>query len=243
MTDYLSVAIDAAHQAGRIQRDGMSRPLHVRETTRHDVKLQTDVDCEERIRQVILAEFPEHAILGEEYGGTIDPDVPTWIVDPLDGTVNYSRRIPHFCTSIALQMQGQTVVGVVYDPVKDELFTAEVGCGAYLNGVAISVSTTPDLAQSAIAMGFAKSVDTIASMLHELHTLVPLVQKIRIFGAAALDLAYVACGRIDGFIEYGLRSWDIAAGVLLIEEAGGRVQLTPSGEYAWHVRADNGQVL
>ncbi|HEX2949796.1 MAG TPA: inositol monophosphatase family protein [Armatimonadota bacterium] len=242
MTDYLTVAIEAARQAGQIQREGMHRPVHIREATRHDIKLQTDVDCEQRIRAILTSAFPQHAILGEEGGGDIQPDIPTWIVDPLDGTVNYARRIPHFCTSIALYLHGEPVVGVVYAPVTDELYTAEHGSGAFLNGERIHVSDTARLAEATVAIGFAKSVDTLTSMMNEMADLVPSVQKVRIFGAAALDMAYVSVGRLDGFIEYGLRSWDIAAGTLLIREAGGNVQLTPVGTYCWDVRANNNRI-
>ncbi|HEY3379199.1 MAG TPA: inositol monophosphatase family protein [Armatimonadota bacterium] len=242
MSDYLAVAIDAARQSGQIQREGLHQPIAIREETQHDIKLQTDVDCENRIREILLNAFPDHAILGEEGGGTVDPAVLTWIVDPLDGTVNYARRLPHFCTSIALYQDGEPLVGVVYDPIKEELFTAEAGHGAFLNGERLTVSPVAQLDEAVLAMGFAKSVDTLRAMLHEMHDMVHAVRKVRIFGAAALDLSYVAAGRLDGFIEYGLQSWDIAAGTLLIREAGGRVQLTPVGK-AWDVRADNGRLL
>ena len=242
MTDYLSVAIEAARQAGQLQLDGLKQPIVVREATRHDIKLQTDVECETLIRRLLCEAFPDHTILGEEGGGEIDAQVPTWIVDPLDGTVNYSRRLPHFCTSIALQIADEIVAGVVYAPVTGEMFTAEAGAGAYLNGERISVSAVDSLERAIITMGFSKSVETLTYMLTEMNDLAHAVQKIRILGAAALDLAYIADGRLDGFIEYGLRSWDIAAGILLIREAGGHVDLSPVGKYSWNVRADNGKL-
>lgn len=242
MTKYLSVAIEAARRAGEMQLAGLRQPVAVRQATRHDVKLQMDVDCEAIIRDTLRAAFPGHAILGEEEGGDIDATVPTWIVDPLDGTVNYSRGLPHFCTSIALQIDGEMQAGVVYAPVTGELFTAEAGGGAWLNSERIAVSQVDRLDRAIVAMGFAKSVETITGMLTEMHELAHAVHKVRILGAAALDLAYVAAGRLDGFLEYGLRNWDIAAGTLLIREAGGRVQLVPAGQYAWDVRADNGRI-
>ena len=200
MADYLSVAVQAARQAGQLQLEGMRKPVTVREATRHDIKLQTDVDCEDLIRAIILEAFPNHAILGEEGGGTIDDATPTWIVDPLDGTVNYARRIPHFCSSIALQIAGETVVGVIYDPVTDELYTTESGSGAYLNGERISVSNVTTVERAAVAMGFAKSMETISSMMQEMHNLVHIVQKMRIFGAAAPRFI-LRCGRTLGWVH------------------------------------------
>lgn len=242
MSQYLEVAIAAARVAGELQRQAYHGTLVVRETSRHDIKLQTDVDCEEAIRGIIARAYPDHALLGEEGGGTLPAAQPVWIIDPLDGTVNFSRRLPHFCTSIALQMQGRVVAAVVYDPLLDELFTAEEGAGAYLNGTRLQVSDTAELCAANMAIGFAKSQETIARGLGKLTELAHAVSKIRIMGAAALDLAYVAAGRFDGFIEYGLRTWDIAAGTLLIREAGGHVLLSPRGELSWDVWADNGRI-
>ncbi len=242
MPDFLEVAVAAARAAGEIQRRAFRGPLEVRETTQHDVKLQTDVDCEQAIREVLLSAFPEHAMLGEEGGGTLSPEQPTWIVDPLDGTVNFSRQVPHFCTSIALQVQGRPIAGVVYQPLLEELYTAEEGAGAYLNGTRLQVSETAELWAANLAIGFSKSQENIARGLGKICELAQSVSKIRIMGAAALDLAYVAAGRFDGFIEFGLHTWDIAAGTLLIREAGGRVHLTPRGELTWDVGADNGRL-
>ncbi len=242
MSEYLEVAIAAARVAGELQRQAYHGTLVVRESSRHDIKLQTDVDCEEAIRGVVLQAFPDHAVLGEEGGGTLPADRPAWIIDPLDGTVNYSRRLPHFCTSIALQVQGRVIAAVVYHPLLDELYTAEEGAGAYLNGTRLHVSDTAELWAANMAIGFAKSQETIARGLGKINELAQSVSKIRIMGAAALEMAYVAAGRFDGFIEYGLRTWDIAAGTLLIREAGGRVLLIPRGELAWDVWADNGRI-
>lgn len=240
MPDIITVAIAAARCAGEIQRAQWRQPRIFREMTRHDIKLQTDVECEEAIREIITAAFPDHAILGEEGGGALDAGRPTWVVDPLDGTVNYARQVPHFCTSIAVQRDGRPVIGVVYDPLLDELFVAEEGVGAFLNDERITVSLAADLAAANVAVGFAKSVSTTTNMLAELSQLAHTAHKVRIMGAAALDLAYVAAGRFDGFVEYGLRTWDIAAGTLLVREAGGRVDLTPLDATTWDVRADNG---
>ena len=243
MADFLETAVAAARAAGEIQRAGLRRPIEVREEMAHDLKLQTDVDCEAAIRDRLGRAFPDHAILGEEGGGSIPDGTPTWIVDPLDGTVNYSRRIPHFCVSIALQVDGRAVVGVVYHPITDELFTAQAGHGAFLNGEPIHVSAVSELRHAMVAMGWGKCEAAVSGTMSTMSGLIYTVQKIRILGAAALELAYIAAGRLDGFIEDGLRTWDIAAGTLLLEEAGGRVQATPAGEFAWNIRADNGRLL
>jgi len=243
MADVLEVAIAAARAAGEIQRAGMRGPVAVRSVTAHDLKLQTDVDCEAAIRDIIGSVFPDHAILGEEEGGVIADSVPTWIVDPLDGTVNYARHLPHFCVSIAVQIAGRATVGVVYHAVTDELFTAREGDGAFLNGERITVSNVTHLRDAMIAMGCGKSKSAIDGTLNAMRDMMYSAQKVRIWGAAALEMAYIACGRLDGFIEDGLRSWDVAAGTVLVREAGGRVHLTPAGEFAWNVRADNGQLF
>ncbi|MHB9131930.1 MAG: inositol monophosphatase family protein [Armatimonadota bacterium] len=239
---FLQVAVNAALASGKLQREAFGAPPVIREATQYDIKLQTDVDCEEVIRTQILHAFPDHAILAEEGGGSLSADQPTWIIDPLDGTVNFARQVPHFCTSIALYSEGRSIVGVVYDPIIDELYTTQEGGGAFLNGKPIHVSQVAGLTAANVGVGFAKSVETLACMLEEMNELARAVRKIRIMGAAALDMAYVAAGRFDGFMEFGLRSWDITAGTLLILEAGGRVQLSSCGEYAWDVRADNGSL-
>ncbi len=243
MASPLDAAIRAARAAGEIQRDGLRRPIIVKQQSAHDVKLQTDVACEERIRDLLQDAFPGYAFLAEEGGGAIAPDGPTWIVDPLDGTVNYSRRIPHFCVSIALRQAGEEVLGVVYDPINDELFTAEAGGGARLNGARIRVSETRHLRDAIVAVGSGKGPEIINRMAAHLRHLSINAKKVRIMGAAALDLAYVAMGRYDGFYECGLRTWDIAAGALFVREAGGRVEIFSAGDHAWDVRVDNGRVF
>lgn len=242
MGEQLDAAVRAARRAGEIQLAGLRQPLIVQQETAHDVKLQTDLDCEAAIRGMLGAAFPAYAVLGEEGGGEIDPTRPTWIVDPLDGTMNYSRRIPHFCVSIALQVGGQEQVGVIYDPITDELFSAEIGQGAWLNGASIRVNSTAHLSDAIIAVGSGKGQETISRMSSTVSHLILHAKKLRIMGAAALDMAYVAMGRYDGFFECGLRSWDIAAGALLIREAGGHTHLDDLGDYTWDVKVDNGRI-
>jgi myo-inositol-1(or 4)-monophosphatase len=242
LREYLEVAIEAALEAGEVLTAGLQRPLEVLETTQHDIKLAIDVACETRIRARIQAAFPEHALLGEEGGGDIAADRPTWIIDPLDGTSNYSRGLPHFCTSIAVQQGDSPLVGVVYDPLADELFHALHGGGAFLNGQPIHVSEVEAFERAMVAMGFAKTVESMRQGFAHMEELSRRIHKVRILGAAALDLAYVAMGRLDAFIEYGLSTWDIAAGAVLVREAGGGMELQPLGEHRWHVHAHNGRL-
>ena len=239
---YLEVAVAAARRAGAIQLAGLRRPIRVNQTSAHDVKLQIDLDCEAAIRGMIRDAFPDHAILAEEGGGVIAGDVPTWIVDPLDGTVNYSRRIPFFCTSIAVRQAGEEVLGVIYAPIFGELYVAEKGGGAWLNGERIRVSEVANLSEAIIAVGCGKAETSVIPAVDAIRELAFTARKVRILGAAALDIAYIASGRLDGYFECGLRTWDIAAATLLLREAGGRACITPAGEHAWDVRIDNGQI-
>jgi len=239
---YLEVAVAAARRAGEIQLAGLQHQITVCSSSAHDVKLQIDLECEKAIRGIIRHAFPDHAVLAEEGGGAIAPDGPTWIVDPLDGSVNYSRRIPFFCTSIAVQEAGEDVLGVIYTPIFDELYVAEKGKGAFLNDVRIHVSDVDKLSDAIIAVGCGKSESAVLPSVEMINSLAVTARKIRILGAAALDIAYVAVGRLDGYFECGLRTWDIAAATLLLREVGGRARIAPAGEYAWDVRVDNGKV-
>jgi len=242
---YLATAVQAAREAAAIQLAERGSDLQV-STKSSAVDLVTRVDklCEERIRHVILARHPGHAILGEEQGdggGPSQPDAtPThssagrrhrWIVDPLDGTVNYAHGFPFYCVSIALEIDGTVEVGVVYDGERDELFSAVRGRGATLNGDPIGVSTTTAPRSALLATGFAYVEDKIALNVPVFARVLPQVQSIRRPGAAALDICYVACGRLDGFWELALNSWDVAAGVLIVREAGGTVTGAGSAPY------------
>jgi myo-inositol-1(or 4)-monophosphatase len=180
-------------------------------------------------------------ILGEEgVTGNIKEEA-RWVVDPIDGTVNFAHGIPHSCVSIALQENGQSVVGVVYDPFVNELFTAVRGQRAKLNGRPIAVSRRAKLEQAIVSLGFAKNMFTMEQMLPTMTALVHSARKIRIMGSAALAAVYVAAARTDIYLEYGVRLWDIAAGGLIIECAGGEFWNRPvEGEHAYHVIANNG---
>lgn len=217
----------------------------INEATQHDIKLELDVRCQKLIEQKLRKAFPSITILGEE-GILGNPDAPVrWVVDPIDGTVNFAYGIPHACVSIALQTAAQntfrSVVGVVYDPFCDELWTAIHGQKARLNGKDLQASKRKRLDEAIVALGFAKHSFTLEKMLPAFNTLIHRVRKVRIMGAAALSLVYVATGRMDAYIEYGLRLWDIAAGGLIVECAGGEFWSEPvGGDYTYQVLASNG---
>jgi myo-inositol-1(or 4)-monophosphatase len=221
----LAAAIEAARLAGALMRKNLNEPKKINESIQHDIKLDLDVRCQKLI-ETHLSAF-DAAVFGEE-GISGDPAAEyRWVIDPIDGTVNFTYGIPHACVSIALQQRhGKkneyvTVAGVVYDPFVDELWTATSNGAAKLNGKKISVSAKTRLDESIVSMGFAKSTDTMNQMLPHLNDLVYKVRKVRIMGSAALSMVYVASGRFDAYLEGGVRLWDIAAGGLILERAGG----------------------
>lgn len=220
---YLRTAIRAAREAAAIQLAARGTDLGV-STKSTDIDLVTRVDklCEERIRQVVAAEFPDHVVMGEEMGQEGSGRM-RWIVDPLDGTVNYAHGFPFYCVSIALEADGEIVVGVVYDPERDELFTATKGGGAWLNGRPLQVTATADVKRALLATGFAYAEERMKLNIEVFARVLPRVRSVRRPGSAALDLCYVASGRVDGFWELGLNPWDVAAGLLVVREASGTV--------------------
>jgi myo-inositol-1(or 4)-monophosphatase len=231
---YLDIAVKAAQAAGQLQREHVGLEIEVNsKSVESDLVTIVDAKCEETIRNIILESFPLHQILGEE-GGSVGESDHVWIVDPLDGTVNYAHGFPFYCVSIALEINHARVVGVVYDSIRDELFTATKGGGAFLNGNEIKVSSQATLTGRAmLATGFPYDTSTALLALEVFKRFLALGLPIRRPGAAALDLCYVACGRIDGFFEYKLNAWDCAAGILLIEEAGGQVSNFGGQTYAY----------
>ena len=244
----LETAIEAASEAGKLLRRNFGSTLQVNLATHHDIKLEIDERSQQVITKVILADFPDHCILGEEaVTGNPNADV-RWVVDPLDGTVNYFYGIPHYAVSIAAQEhkggdQWETVAGVVLAPEIDELFATEKGQPATLQGKPIHVSNRAELSEAIVAIGFFKSVETINRSLQDFGQIIHQVRKVRLMGAAALDVAYVACGRYDAYIEYGIKLWDIAAGQLILEHAGGRVESRPTSDpQAFDVRMWNGKI-
>jgi myo-inositol-1(or 4)-monophosphatase len=260
---HLAIAVDAAKGAGELMRKNLNATKKINHSEQHDIKLELDVRCQKLIEKKLREVFPEIPILGEE-GITGDIEAAErWVVDPIDGTVNFTYGIPHACVSIALQRrkengikrgskQGsaaprnaefETVTGVVYDPFTDELFTAIRGEPARLNGRKISVTRNSRLNESIVSVGFAKSAENLERMLPHFNKLVHEVRKIRIMGAAALAMVYVASGRFDAYVEGGVRLWDIAAGGLILECAGGDFWHEPVGhDYVYRIIANNGKL-
>lgn len=245
----LESATQAARAAGDLMRTHLRRTKKVNEATHHDIKLDLDVRCQRLITRRLAADFPDIPVLGEEgQDETIETAGARWVVDPIDGTVNYAHGIPHACVSIALQektgKEFETVVGVVHDPFMDETWTATHTGPARLNGRRIHVSSRKRLDEAIVSMGFAKSSVTLDQMLPVFGDLVHRVRKIRLMGSAALALTYVADGRFDAYVEAGIRLWDVAAGGLIIQRAGGSFEITalPGEDYKYALNSSNGHV-
>ncbi len=227
MKHYLNAAENAARAAGKLLRANFQQRQRVNVVAAHDIKLEIDVQAQELISNLLLEEFPAHALYGEEGIVGDQSSDHQWIVDPLDGTVNYFYGIPHFCISIALRVRGEIIVGVIYDPIRNEMWAGQKGDVSKLNGSRIHVSDRTELAETVISIGLAKTGETINTNFPLLQQMIHRVRKCRVLGSAALDMAYVACGRFDAYIETGISLWDIAAGWLLVENAGGTVDLRP----------------
>jgi len=244
MTHYLDAAVEAARAAGELLRSDFNQPRRVNSFEAHDIKLEIDVRTQELITESLLKKFPEHALYGEEgIVGDQESD-HQWVVDPLDGTVNYFYGIPHFCVSIALRFKGEIIVGVIHDPMRDEIWATQKGGDATLNGKPFRVSERADLAEAVISVGLSKTGVTIAAGLPLLQEMVHRARKCRLMGSAALDMAYVACGRFDAYLEQGISLWDIAAGWILVENAGGTVELKPRADMKekYSIIASNGVI-
>lgn len=248
MNTMLNIAIEAAREAGKFLKYSVGRVRHVEVKQGEERNLVSEIDraSEEKIIGIIRRRYPHHAILAEESGGSAPAGDYKWIIDPLDGTTNFLHGIPIFCVTIAIEYKGEVVAGVVYDPNLEELFTAERGSGAYLNGKRMSVSRTTELIKSLLVTGF--PYDIARNPDHAIDHFVSFLvegQGIRRLGSAALDLAYLAAGRFDGFWEVNLNPWDMAAGILFVEEAGGKVtdfSGSPASIYKKQVLASNGAI-
>ncbi|MGA9117371.1 MAG: inositol monophosphatase family protein [Bacteroidota bacterium] len=221
----LDVAVEAAREAGAFLRESMGRVRAVETKQGEERNLVSEIDrgSEEMIIRAIRSQYPDHGFLAEESGGSGTSDY-RWVIDPLDGTTNFLHGLPIYCVSIALEFRGRIAAGVVYDPNTEELFTAERGGGAFLNGSRMRVSAGDDLMRSLLVTGF--PYDIARNPDHAVERFVDFLlraQAVRRLGSAALDLAYVAAGRFEGFWEVNLQPWDMAAGILLVEESGGRV--------------------
>ncbi|HEY6333514.1 MAG TPA: inositol monophosphatase family protein [Blastocatellia bacterium] len=221
----LDFAISVAKAAGALLRDRVGTRIDI-SSKGQETNLVTDVDLasERLIREAIATHYPRHQVLAEEGGLAESASEYRWVVDPLDGTTNYAHGYPVFCVSIALEHKGETLLGVVYDPMRDELFSAERGAGAALNNRPIHVSKTQELGKSMLASGFPYDIRTSKlTNLENWSNFALSAQALRRAGAAAIDLCNVACGRFDGFWELSLSPWDVAAGALIVAEAGGRL--------------------
>ncbi|MFZ9936818.1 MAG: inositol monophosphatase family protein [Luteolibacter sp.] len=243
MTD-LQLAIHAAHQAGKLLREHFGSDPEVDEATHHDIKLALDKQSQELITDILLGARTGDALYGEEgIAGNQDSD-RQWIVDPIDGTVNYFYGIPHFCVSIALRVAGEITVGVIHDPMVGETWSVEKGSPALLNGKPIRASTRDKLEQSILFVGCGKDEEALRTGIERFHRASLKARKMRMMGSAALGMAYIACGRLDAYIESRISLWDIAAGQLLLDAAGGKTDLTPVPGMpdSWSIVATNGRI-
>jgi myo-inositol-1(or 4)-monophosphatase len=229
MHPMLNTAVKAARRAGTVINRAtfdIDR-IKVSEKGHNDFVTEVDKAAEQAIIEVLKTAYPDHAFLGEESGPSSnlhDENENVWIIDPIDGTTNFIHGFPQYCVSIALQQRGHITQAVVYDPTRNDLFTATKGAGAYLNEKRIRVSRRDKMAESLIGTGFPyRDTDQLDEYMKMFRIMTERCAGLRRPGAAALDLAYVACGRLDGFFEKGLQTWDMAAGSLLITEAGGIV--------------------
>jgi len=243
----VEVAIEAAYGAGAILKERLAGARTIEYKGMVDLVTDADHAAEALVLGMIQGAFPEHRFVGEEgvfktKSAVTHNEGYSWIVDPLDGTTNYTHRYPHFCVSIALEYQGSIQLGIVYDPMRDELFAGKHGGGATLNGRPMRVSETDVLLRSLLATGFAYDATARAENTAIWDAFMPLCQGVRRDGSAALNMCYVAAGRLDGFWERPINAWDISAGAVMVEEAGGRVSGYHGGfnPYAGEVVASNG---
>jgi myo-inositol-1(or 4)-monophosphatase len=228
----LKCALTAARAAGALIRKNLNTTKKVNARASHDIKLDLDVRCQKLIERTLARQFPDVAVLGEEGDSGHDNPPARWVIDPIDGTVNYAYGIPHACVCIALQVRSRaksarvddgyaTVVGVIYDPFMDEMWSAVAGDKARLNGKPIRVSSRTRLNDTIAAMGYGKNEQTMGEALRVFRKMSQNTRKMRNMGSAGIALAYVACGRFDAYLERGISLWDIAAGGLILEQAGG----------------------
>jgi myo-inositol-1(or 4)-monophosphatase len=246
---FLATAVESVVRAGEIQMAHVGGAMRVDKKGAIDLVTEIDLRIEREFRALIASRFPDHVVLGEEFSAEEDRQkVPEycWVFDPVDGTTNYAHGLPIFCSSLALEIRGEPAVAAIYDPSRRELFTAERGQGAWLNGAPLRVSGATTLIDSLLCTGFPYSVQREAEALVGLFAeFLKVSRAVRRLGSAAIDLCYVAAGRLDGFWEQSLHPWDVAAGALIIQEAGGRVTDLAGGPYssrAGNLVATNGHI-
>ena len=244
---YLTTAIEAVVLAGDLQMERFGGDVRIDKKGAIDLVTDVDVAVERRFRALIAERFPDHQILAEELGGAAAaPAGPCWVFDPIDGTSNYAHGLPIFCASLALEIDGVAEVAAIYDPTRKELFTAERGGGAFVNGRPLRVSSAARLVDAMLVTGFPYDVHSrVDEIVGLFAAFVAEARAVRRLGSAALDLCYVAAGRLDGFWESDLKPWDIAGGALIVAEAGGRVTDLAGAPFAsrgGHVLATNGRL-
>jgi myo-inositol-1(or 4)-monophosphatase len=245
MPSFLEASVEIAREAGQLLGRYFERRVGFELKGEYDLVTEADRASEKLIVERLRARFPSHAIVAEEGSGYETASDYRWYVDPLDGTTNFAHSFPAFCVTLALEHAGELISGVIYDPLREEVFTAEQGGGAYLNHRRIRVSKTARLEDALVATGFPSRKRRVNVNVHFYYQLAMFTHGVRRAGSAALDLAYVACGRLEGFWEFGLNPWDQAAGILLVREAGGAVSDMhggPAQVRGPHVLADNGLV-
>ena len=246
---FLATAVEIVLRAGEIQMSRRESGFQIDKKGTIDLVTEVDLECEKMCRAVLAERFPHHDILAEELSS--GPGQPRtscyrWVFDPLDGTTNYAHGLPVFCASLALEIDGRTEVGAIYDPTRKDLFTGERGQGAFVNGTRLRVSETRSLLDALLVTGFPYDVhERLVPLLAMFGAFLGEARAVRRLGSAALDLCYVAAGRFDGFWEQTLKPWDVAAGALIVEEAGGRITGMDGSQFdpaAAHLVASNGQI-
>jgi myo-inositol-1(or 4)-monophosphatase len=246
---FLATAIEAVIRAGELQLASVGRDIRIDKKSAIDLVTEVDIAIERAFRETIAERFPDHVVLGEEFEEAGQRDATPqycWLFDPIDGTTNFAHGLPIFCSSLALEIDGELAVGAVYDPNRRELFSAERGQGARLNGLPIRVAAAETLIDSLLVTGFHYGVHKDPGELMRLfEAFIRRSRAVRRLGSAAIDLCYVACGRVDAFYEMKLQPWDIAAGALIVQEAGGTISTVegePFRSRAGSVLATNGHI-
>lgn len=246
--DFLATAVEAVTRAGDLQMARFGSEVHVEKKGAIDLVTEVDVAVERMFRELIAARYPDHDVLAEEMGQTSSGARHRWVFDPLDGTTNYAHGIPIFCATVALEIDGVPHVAAVYDPNRRELFTAERGAGAWLNGQPLHVSAARSLTDSVLVTGFPYDIrepQRMRDILTLFTGFLGQARAIRRLGSAAIDLCWVAAGRMDGFWEQALQPWDVMGGALIVQEAGGRVTNldgSPWDAHRGNVLATNGHI-
>ena len=246
---YLATATEIVLRAGEIQLARRASGFRVDKKGTIDLVTEVDLECERMFREIVAERFPDHDVLAEELGASTTGRTPSryrWVFDPLDGTTNYAHGLPIFCASLALEIDGRVEVGAIFDPTRGELFTAERGEGAFVNGTPLVVSSTESLLEALLVTGFPYYVHQQSGDLVALcGEFLSRARAVRRLGSAALDLCYVAAGRFDAFWEQHLKPWDVSAGALIVEEAGGRITGMDGGPFdsgAGHLVASNARL-